>query len=64
MKLKDILNEGGGFSAKLSKEQWEVIAYSLALLESDLPTPQARKDAQRVLGILQQKGVWGNLEDD
>ena len=62
MKLKDILNEGG-FAAKFTAEQWAVIAYSLALMEADLP-PKNRKDAQKVLGTLQGRGIWGNIDDE
>jgi len=47
---------------KFTKEQLEIIAYCLSLCESDF---QGETQAQmhQILGTLQQKGIWGNIED-
>lgn len=47
---------------KFTKEQLEIIAYCLSLCESDF---QGKTQAQmhQILGTLQQKGIWGDIED-
>ena len=47
---------------KFTKEQLEIIAYCLALCESDLNISTQIKTHQ-ILGTLQQKGIWGHIED-
>ena len=57
IKLTDLLNEN------FNKQDLEVIAYCLALIEMDAPNPKVRKQIQRILGDLQKKGIWGNIEE-
>ena len=47
---------------KFTKEQLEIIAYCLSLCESDF---EGKTQAQmhQILGTLQQKGIWGDIED-
>ena len=59
IKLKTLLNEGG-LSQNFTKDEWEVIAYCVSLTESEL-NGKHRKAAQKILGTLQQKGIWGQL---
>ena len=49
-------------SMKFTKEQLEIIAYCLSLCESDF---EGKTQAQmhQILGTLQQKGIWGDIED-
>ena len=47
---------------KLDKKQLEVIAYSLALLESELPK-EARSEAHYIISALQKKGIFGIIND-
>ena len=48
---------------KFTKEQLEIIAYCLSLCESDF---EGKTQAQmhQILGTLQQKGIWGNIEEN
>ena len=60
IKLKTLLNEGG-FSQNFTKDEWEVIAYSVSLTEGEL-SGKSKKDAQKILGALQGKKIWGQIE--
>mgnify|MGYP003627160093 CR=1 FL=1 len=50
---------------KFSKQQLQVIAYSVSLLESDGDnelSASTNVDMQQILGKLQEVGIWGNVE--
>ena len=49
---------------KFTKSQFELIAYAVALLESDITNTKTLTDAHHILGGLQSKGVWGIVELD
>lgn len=63
IKLKDIMNEGS-IPMKFTQEQLEIIAYFVSLGESDINNPPVRKDAQKILGALQRKGIYGHIDLD
>ena len=60
IKLKSLLNEAG-MSQNFTKEEWEVIAYCVSLTENEL-SGKPRKNAQKILGILQSKKIWGQID--
>jgi hypothetical protein len=64
IKLKNLLNEEVGISMKFTKTQWEIIAYMLALGESDIRNSEIKKAAHGVLGSLQQKKIFGDVDID
>tara|TARA_R110000782_G_scaffold109134_1_gene198041 strand:+ start:2220 stop:2375 length:156 start_codon:yes stop_codon:yes gene_type:complete len=50
---------------KFSKQQLELIAYSVSLLESDGDnefSSNTNLEMQQILGKLQEVGIWGNVE--
>ena len=44
-----------------TKQQKEIIALAVALMESDIEVADIRKDAHLILGDLQKQGVWGDI---
>lgn len=54
----------GSISMKFTKTQWEIIAYMLALGESDIRNSEIKKAAHGVLGTLQQKRIFGDVDID
>ena len=46
----------------MTKQEQEVVAYAVALLETEL-TGSNKKIAQGILGKFQAIGVWGTLKD-
>ena len=49
---------------KFTKQQCELIAYAVALLEGDITNKEVLTDAHNVLGGLQAEGIWGTVEID
>jgi len=46
---------------RYTKQQKEIIALALALMESDIEVADIRRDAHLILGDLQKQGVWGDI---
>ena len=46
---------------KFTKDQLEIIAYTLALCESDCEG-KTQAEMHLILGKLQQKGIWGDID--
>ncbi len=47
---------------KLSKEQLEIVAKSLALLVEEVEVKETKKEMERILGALQSEGIWGEAK--
>ncbi len=45
---------------KFTKDQLEIIAYTLSLCESDFEG-KTHDEMHYILGKLQQKGIWGDI---
>ena len=54
MKLKYIL-------PLFTDRQLEIIAYSVALIESDFDG-KTQAEMHQIIGILQEEGIWGSIE--
>ena len=46
---------------KLNKNQKEIIAYCLALLESDCENKSTKKEMHKLLSELQKESIYGNI---
>jgi len=47
---------------KFKKEELEIIAYCMALLESDCTNEITRKKMHNMLAKMQAIGIWGNAD--
>ena len=46
---------------RFTPRQLEIIAYSVALIESDFDG-KTQAEMHQIIGILQQEGIWGSIE--
>jgi hypothetical protein len=47
---------------KLNKKQKQIIAYCLALIESDCENKSTKKEMHKILSELQKEGIFGNIK--